>query len=190
MNQFRIIPCAEWGAKPPSHSIVPAGRPSRIIFHHTAGHHPELDHQPGETLAEAVAYARAIQHSHMSPSSTDPSKPWADTGNNFLVTRAGFVFEGRHGSLAAIKAGRMVVSAHCPTQNSQPGIEHEQMDAEPLTPIQWQASVWLHAWICSKTGIKPAEIHGHREFHATECPGALFADLPRFRKDVAEALSL
>jgi hypothetical protein len=39
----------------------------RTIFHHTAGHHPELDGVPStETYAEAVAYARAIQQSHFS----------------------------------------------------------------------------------------------------------------------------
>jgi len=188
VTEFRIIPCEEWGAMPPRGKIESAGRPVRIIFHHTDGHHTELDHKPGESFAEAVGYARAVQKSHMSPSPTDPSKPWLDTGNNFLVTKAGYIFEGRHGSLDAINHGRMVVSAHCPGQNTQPGIEHEQFGDEPLTPAQREASIWLHAHICHKTGIKPSSIHGHREFFATACPGALFPDLGEFRKAVAKAL--
>ena len=182
MTEFRIIPCAEWGAAPPRGSIAAAGRPNKIICHHTAGHHPELDHVPGETYAEAVAYAKAVQQSHF-------SRGWLDTGNNFLVTQSGHIFEGRHGSLAAINAGKMVVSAHCPGENDQPGIEHEQLGNEPMTPIQRQASVWLHAYICRKTGIAPSAIHGHREYFATDCPGVLFADLGSLRNDVAAALA-
>jgi hypothetical protein len=182
VSDFRIIPCAEWGAAPARGAIVSAGRPKRIIFHHTAGHHAELDHKSGETYTEAVGYAKAVQQSHF-------SRGWLDTGNNFLVTRSGHVFEGRHGSLAAINAGKMVVSAHCPGQNDQPGIEHEQIGSEAMTPIQRQASVWLHAYICRKTGIAPSAIHGHREFFATDCPGELFADLAAVRKDVAAELA-
>ena len=103
---FRVIPCSEWGAQQPKSAIQGAGKPSRIIFHHTAGHHPELDKVPAtESYEESVAYAKAIQQSHF-------RNGWADSGHNFLVTRAGYIFEGRHGSLAAVKAGKMVVSAH------------------------------------------------------------------------------
>jgi len=180
---FRVIPCAEWGARLPKAPISPAAKPVRIIFHHTAGHAINLDHKPTESYAEAVSYAQAIQRMHMDKNG------WNDTGQNFLVTRSGHIFEGRHGSLAAIQSGHMVVSAHCPGQNDQPGIEHEQIDPEPLTPIQHDASVWLHAWICSHTGIHPKEIHGHREYFATACPGTLYSFLPSFRNDVRAALS-
>jgi hypothetical protein len=186
--QFRIIPTAEWGAAPAKATIAPAGKPSKIIFHHTDGHHPELDHLPGETKAEGAAYARAIQHDHMT---RPPSKggPFIDSGHNFLVTRSGHIFEGRHGSLAAIEAGKMVVSAHCVGENTNPGIEHEQHGSEPMTPAQRRASIQLHAHICRKTGIKPSQIFGHGKFNATECPGVLGAGLAAFRKDVAAALA-
>jgi hypothetical protein len=186
VTQLRIIPTSEWGAVPAKGSISPAGKPNKIIFHHTAGHHPELDHKPGETKEEGAAYARAIQHDHMHR--PPPKGPFIDSGHNFLVTRSGHIFEGRHGSLAAINAGKMVVSAHCVGQNTNPGIEHEQMGSEPMTAAQRDASVQLHAFICRKTGIKPSEIHGHKEFNSTECPGVLFTDLVKFRKDVAAAL--
>jgi len=179
---FRVIPCAEWHAQAPRGAISGAGKPSRIIFHHTAGHHPELDGVPGtETYAESEAYAKAVQQAHF-------HNGWVDSGHNFLVTRAGYIFEGRHGSLAAVKAGKMVVSAHCPGQNEQPGIEHEQIDPEGLTPIQLDATVWLHAWICKQTGIDPKHIDGHRDHYATACPGVLYALLPKFRQLVATEL--
>src|SRR4051812_29553935 len=140
MPEFRIIPTAEWGAAPAKQGITSAGRPHEIIFHHTAGHHQELDHTPTETLAEAKGYARSIQHDHM-----HRSPPFIDSGHNFLVTRSGHILEGRHGSLAAVNSGRMVVSAHCVGHNEQPGIEHEHIGNEKMTKKQRRASVWLHA---------------------------------------------
>jgi hypothetical protein len=113
---------------------------------------------------------------------------WNDSGHNFLVTRGGFILEGRHGTVAAIKAGRMVVSAHCPGQNDQPGIEHEHIGTEAMTPIQREASVWLHAWICRHCTIPPSHIYPHKQFFATSCPGVLNNALPKLRLDVAAAL--
>ena len=177
---FRVIPCAEWGAAPPKGAIARTGKPGRTIFHHTAGHVPNLS--AGETYAEACAYARVIQQGHF-------RNGWVDTGNNYLITRGGFILEGRHGSHAAVLSGHMVVSAHCPGQNDQPGIEHEHNGTEQMSPIQREASVWLHALICKSTGIIPSNIQPHKRYFATACPGNLAAALPGFRKDVAAALA-
>lgn len=187
MAQLRIITTSEWGAVAPTQAISPAGRPDKIIFHHTDGHHPELDHVPTETQAEGAAFARAIQRDHMHR--PPPNGPFIDSGHNFLVTRAGDVFEGRHGSLAAINAGHMVVSAHCISQNTNPGIEHEHKGPEQMTPAQRRASIQLHAFICRKTGIAPSQIFGHKEFAPTDCPLVLEAGLPGFRHDVAVVLA-
>src|SRR5215475_8622538 len=175
-HPFRVITCREWGAAKPRDSIQAAGRPVRTIFHHTAGHHPNLDAASGESYNEAAAYARAIQKAHM-------GQGWVDSGHNFLVCRNGFIFEGRHGSLEAISKGMMVVSAHCPGQNSQPGIEHEHLGNETMTEIQREASVWLHAFICKKTGMKAAACaQPHRKYFATACPGNLANGLEGFRR--------
>jgi hypothetical protein len=182
MAKHRIIPTDQWGAVPSKGPIVPAGTPTEIIFHHTDGHHPNLDNKPSESRAEGAAYARSLQHDHM------VNRGFIDSGHNFLVTRSGHIFEGRHGSKDAIKAGKMVVSAHCIGHNTQPGIEHEQRGGEPMTAKQREASLWLHALICRKTGMKPSAIHEHREFNATECPGVLRDDLKAFRRDLAERL--
>lgn len=182
-----IILTSEWGAANPTGPITRVGKPARIIFHHTAGHHPDLDQDSGESRAEAIAYAKAIQRDHMHR--PPPDGPFIDSGHNFLVTRSGLVLEGRHGSVAAIMDGVMVQSAHSPTQNTQPGIEHEHKDNEQMTPPQRDASLFLHEFICRHTGIKPSEIHPHKEFFATECPGALSASLDQFRRDLAARLA-
>lgn len=187
MAQHRIIPTGEWGAVPAKEAITPAGTPHEIIFHHTDGHHPELDHKPTESLDEAKAFARAIQNDHMHR--PPPKGPFIDSGHNFLVTRSGHILEGRHGSLRAIEGGRMVVSAHCLGHNTNPGVEHEHKGGEQMTPAQREASVWLFAHICRKTGIKPSAIHPHREFNPTECPGVLGSGLDAFKRDVAAKLA-
>src|ERR1051325_6109120 len=124
---FRGIPCSDRGAAPAKGAIARTNPPVRTIFHHTAGH--ALGVADGESYQEAVSYARSVQQSHF-------RNGWIDSGHNFLVTRGGWIFEGRHGSLDAVKSGHMVVSAHCPGQNDQPGIEHEQIDPEGMTQVQ------------------------------------------------------
>jgi hypothetical protein len=181
VKPFRVIPCAEWGARPPRLPISSAGKPVRAIFHHTAGHAPELG-DSGESYREAVAYVKSIQNYHMD------SHGWNDTGQNFTVTRNGYIFEGRHGSLTACHSGRMVVSAHCPGQNDQPGVEIEHNGNESMTPIQHEAAVWLFAQLCKWAGFLPSKIMGHRDYYATDCPGFLYNSLHTFRKDVAAAL--
>src|SRR5206468_4483470 len=182
-GDIKIVLADEWGAAAPTGHVTAAGRPQMIIFHHTEGHHPELDHQPGDTLDEAKAFARAIQRDHM-----HRQPPYIDSGHNFLVTRSGHILEGRHGSVAAIRKGTMVVSAHCPGRNDQPGIEHEHLGAETITRAQREASLSLHEFICRHTGIKATEVHPHKQFFATDCPGALEPILPGFRAELAKRL--
>jgi hypothetical protein len=178
---FRIIPVAEWKARPPKSAIaLVSKKPVRSIFHHSAGHVPNLS--AGETYAEACAYARSIQNYHMD------SNGWVDSGHNFLVTRGGFILEGRHRSIEQVRKGQMVVSAHCPGQNEQPGIEIEHIDPEKMTLIQREAAVWLFAWIARSCAFPGKSIDGHRDHFATACPGSLYGQLPQFRIDVATAL--
>jgi hypothetical protein len=185
VKPFRVIPCAEWGARAAkSPSQVVSQKPARIIFHHTAGHALELG-DSGESYREAVAYVKSIQAFHMGS-----QRGWNDTGQNFTVTRNGYIFEGRHGSYANVSQGKMVVSAHCPGQNDQPGVEIEHNGNEAMTPIQREAAIWLFAWICKACVIPATHIYGHKDFFATGCPGVLYARLPQFRIDVATALKV
>lgn len=168
-----IVRAAAWGAVPPSGAITHVGKPNKIIFHHTAG------------LASTTnfAYARSVQRDHMSR-----TPPYKDSGHNFMVMRDGQILEGRHGSVAAITRGEMVESAHCPTQNDQPGIEHEHVSG-PMTLKQFNASIALHAWICDRCGIRPTQILPHRMFVNTSCPGELGGDMTKLRVAVAARLS-
>jgi hypothetical protein len=173
---FQVITCPQWGARPPreTHEIVP--RSQRIIFHHTAGHHPEIDTPQNESRDEAIRYARDIQAFHMDVNG------WSDSGHNFLVCRNGLVLQGRWITVSAIQARQMVRSAHCPGENDQIGIEHEHIGGEQLTPVQREASAQLMAWIARlyhRTTALP--VFPHSAYFPTACPANLKGDIPAIR---------
>jgi hypothetical protein len=183
LKQPPIILTNEWGAAPARVPPVYVGKPKRIIFHHTAGHHPEIRLPNDESRAESIRYAKAIQNFHMH------GNGWNDSGHNFLVCRNGLILVGRHMSYPAVKRGRMVMSAHCPGQNDQPGIEHEHLGPERMTKEQFSASAHLHAWIIDRCGMGNADcIHPHKQFFNTSCPAELEKELPALKTAVNQLL--
>jgi N-acetylmuramoyl-L-alanine amidase/Putative peptidoglycan binding domain len=177
-----ITGCDAWGAREPSAEIpVWDRRPVRVIVHHTAT--PNVA-DFSRNAAEFVA--RKIQDFHMD------QRRWIDTGQNFTISRGGYVLEGRHRSLEVLRGGnRHVEGAHCTGQNVEAvGIENEGTYST-LTPPdeQWGRLRSLCAYICHQYGIEPTEIGGHRDFKDTLCPGdAFYAMLPRLRSEVADVL--
>lgn len=178
-----IVTCKQWGAKPPKERPVLVGRPDKIIVHHTDGHAPLIAGKNAVQLHQGIEYARMIQNVHMN------TNGWNDSGHNFLVCRSGIILQGRWGTVTAIEHGRMVMSAHCPGQNDQPGIEHEHTPNELFTREQLAASVWLMAWICDRTGIRNTQLYGHNTFYNTACPSNLSIDVPSLRADVGKRIN-
>jgi hypothetical protein len=172
-----IITCPQWGARRPKQGIQTVGACDRIIFHHTAGHHPEISLPNTESLAESIKYAKVIQNFHMD------SNGWIDSGHNFLVCRNGLILQGRWLTVSAIQAGHMVRSAHCPGQNDQIGIEHEHLGSEEMTPKQKEASALLQAWVAWKYGRSTVlPVHPHSEYFPTSCPANLKDDIDGVRQ--------
>lgn len=175
--QIDIITCPQWGARPPRNEPVLVSKSVRSIIHHTAGHHPELGNPADESKAEAIAYARAIQNYHMD------SNGWSDSGHNFLVCRNGLILQGRWMTVTAIQHKRMVVSAHCPGQNSQVGVEHEHLGSEEMTREQLEAAARLQAWIAWKYERQTVlPLAPHSKYFATVCPANLKDDIPAIRE--------
>ncbi|MGW0363856.1 peptidoglycan recognition protein family protein [Streptomyces sp. NPDC002990] len=177
-----IFGCEAWGARPAAEPVaILSTPPQRIIVHHTATTNVE-----DYSRERAFAVARAIQTYHMD------TQGWIDTGQHFTVSRGAYVTEGRHHSLAELAAGyRQVRSAHCVGQNNQAvGIENEGTYTSVEPPArQYEALVALCAHVCRQYRLPPSEIHGHRDFNSTDCPGdRLYALLPRLRQDVAARL--
>ena len=177
-----VVDCAGWGARANS-EIVPVWnqKPVKILVHHTA-----TPNQANVNQAAAFSLVRSIQNFHMD------RRGWLDTGQHFTVSRGGFVMEGRHRSLEIVRAGRQQVEgAHCTGQNIVAiGIENEGT----YTSVDPPAALWnrlrdLCAWICSRYGIHPTELYGHRDFKNTACPGdRLYGLLPKLRTEVAAVL--
>jgi hypothetical protein len=192
MQEFKIIGCPEWGAVEPRHgfdSIVWTDGPAeRVLFHHTAGHHPEINTPGNESHLESLLYARNIQHFHMA--APPNGRGWNDSGHNFLVCRNGDIYQGRWRTIRAIQHGRMVVSAHCIGQNDQIGIEHEHVGHEEMTYVQKQASAWLQAWIAQQYGKKqPLNVYPHSKFNNTDCPANLVQDIGTIWRMARELLN-
>jgi hypothetical protein len=177
-----IVDCATWGARPPDVPLpTMSRRPDRIIVHHTAtGNSPDL------SLAAAYAQARGIQDMHMR------RNRWGDTGQHFTISRGGYVLEGRHGSLADLRAARRPVrGVHCVGQNDRSiGIENVGTYTTVQPPdAQWRRLIELCAWICRQYGIDAAHIYGHNTFNATLCPGVIRQRLPELRRSVGRLLA-
>jgi hypothetical protein len=177
-----VVDCAGWGARANS-EIVPVWnqKPVKILVHHTA-----TPNQADLSQGAAFGLSRSIQKFHMD------RRGWLDTGQHFTVSRGGFAMEGRHRSLEIVRAGRQQVEgAHCTGQNVVAvGIENEgtYTSVDP-PPALWNRLRDLCAWICSRYGIAPTELYGHRDFKNTACPGdRLYSLLPRLRTDVAGVL--
>lgn len=173
--QPRIISCDEWGARSPKNPLSVSSRlVDGSVLHHTAG----------LGGADKKQYARDTQNYHMNHNG------WNDSGHSFLVCVDGTILEGRHGSIDAARAGKqMYVQAHCPGQNHNPGVEHEERNG-PMTSKQFDASVALHAWLAQQFDIALDHLYRpHQQFYATACPGDLMAQIPALRAAVKTALA-
>ncbi|MFB9909567.1 peptidoglycan recognition protein family protein [Allokutzneria oryzae] len=177
----RIYSCDEWGARTVSGLTTLNNKANRILVHHIAS-----ANSTDYSLAHAKQVARNDQADHMD------NNGWADTGQHFTISRGGYIMEGRHGSLAALRArNRMIRGAHCPGQNDNAiGIENEgtYTSADPPQAM-WNALVSMCAYVCYQYGIPASNISGHRDHYATACPGERFyAKLAQLRKEVAAKL--
>lgn len=186
-----VITTSQWGAQAPKNAPFELTTPRYIIIHHTDNQNPPKD-PSRRTKDGAMAFARAIQKDHF-------SRGWNDSGHNFLNTTGGFLLEGRSGTLAAVKQGKSVRSAHAAQDpgrlskgNESPGIENEgNFMSFQMGATQWASLVNLCSELCVALSLGPANIRGHREFSNTDCPGDwLFGQLPRLRQEVAEALDI
>jgi N-acetyl-anhydromuramyl-L-alanine amidase AmpD len=177
-----IIDCDEWGARPNSAEVsIWDEQPIKIIVHHTA-----TANTGDFSRASAERLARSIQNFHIDV------RGWLDTGQHFTISRGGFVLEGRHHSLEALRSGQHhVEGAHCTGQNDVAvGIENEGTygTVEP-TAVLWDRLREMCAYICHQYEIPPTELFGHRDFKDTACPGdVLYGRLPQLRSEVAQLL--
>ncbi|WP_306306796.1 peptidoglycan recognition protein family protein, partial [Microtetraspora fusca] len=179
----RIHTRQEGRAQPPRRraQVVHHG-PDRIVVHHTA-----TANVSDTGLDAAFRLSQAIQRYHMSRNG------WDDIGQQFTVSRGGYVMEGRNGTLTAIARGEHVIGAHTANHNDHTlGIETEGTYMRELPPHrQIVALTRLAAWLCGVYGLDPTvAIIGHRDLNPTSCPGdSLYAYLPELRRRVVRRMA-
>jgi hypothetical protein len=183
----RIYNTAEWGARPASVAHFPERSAAGIVVHNTQ----DTNREPLTGDAEfqkAADVARTIQHSHMD------ERHWADTGQHFTISRGGLILEGRHGSLQAARAGRVVSAAHAVSADGSANriwfgieLEGDNRQSDQVTLPQYESLVELSAWLTKWAGTMLLPIKGHMDVLAdhTDCPGKFENRLPRLREEVA-----
>jgi hypothetical protein len=185
-----MITCPEWAARKPKSPPVIIPKSRGIIFHHTAGHHPEISNPSNESVAECIRFAKDIQRMHMAPGGLGSPTGGNDSGHNFLVCRNGVILQGRWLTVSAIEAGHMVASAHCPRFNDWIGIEHEHISGESMTVAQRRSSARLQAWIADQyMRATVLQVDPHKKHFPTECPGNLISEIPRISKMAQQILA-
>ena len=174
----------------------------KLIVHHTASQNDDPD--PAATM-RSIYYYHAI------------TQGWGDIGYNFLIDESGRIYEGRYSREYAAGesptgedvAGRGVVGAHVSGYNSGTmgvALLGKLVDRD-ATAASRDALERILAWKAERHAIDPrgsslytnpvsgtqrtfANISGHRDLAATECPGSVFySSLPTLREAVARRIS-
>ena len=174
----------------------------KLIVHHTAGRNNDPD--PAATV-RAIYYYDSV------------TKGWGDMGYNFLIDEDGRIYEGRHSRDFAPGenptgedfAGNGVTGAHVQGYNSGTvGIALlGTLTNQDATPAARAALEQMLAWKAERHSIDPlgsslytnpvsgvqktnANISGHRDWAATECPGgAFYGTFPSLRQAVQTRMS-
>jgi len=141
-----------WGARPATGPYV-TQEVSHITLHHSAV--VLTDNR------KAPAQVRAFQADHQ-------SRGWPNIAYHLLVDRHGNVYQGRptwtvgDTNTSYDPSGHLLVLAMGNFQTQE------------MTSAQLDATVNVLAWACSRHGIAPRTIRGHRTYATTLCPGDRF----------------
>ncbi|WP_256804715.1 peptidoglycan recognition family protein, partial [Frankia sp. ACN10a] len=202
---LRYLPRVAWGADESLRLNPATGQPwpttyhpgQVITVHHTVT--PNDDPDPAATV-------RAIYHFHT------VERGWADIGYHFLIDEAGSLYEGRWSGTDGVPGhrpdGQVVTGAHVGGFNAgNVGVAllGDHRNRAPTAAARRSLALVLLA-LCGAHSLNPvgsvdylnpvggarrrvSAISGHRDWMATECPGAvLYSTLDSVRLEVARAL--
>lgn len=162
-----------WGGRPHEERLSCARAITAydyLVVHHCATPNDQVDQR---TEQEQMQF---LQDYHQQ------TLGWCDIGYHYGIGKEGTIFEG---SLSE-NEGRHEPSVNA---NSLGVVFHGDYGSRILTDSQWTAGVQLLAYLCQTFGITPANIQGHRDFAATECPGEnIYERLDALREEVTAVL--
>lgn len=161
-NGYVVVKRSAWTNQPVKGNNNPMGAITRITVHHTGEHGNWADLPDVEIVQRIETYHRN-------------EKEWAAIGYHFLVGKDGRIYEGR-----PVK----YQGAHVSTQNENNlgiSVIGDFMDHRP-SARQIEA---LTAFLDDKRktyGVSRARVYGHRDLHASLCPGdALYGWVKRYK---------
>lgn len=163
----------EWGGRAHEDRLSCARAVSTyeyLVVHHCATPNAQVDQR---TEQEHMQF---LQDYHQQ------TLGWCDIGYHYGVGKEGTVFEGS----PVENEGRHEPSVNA---NSLGVVFHGDYGSRRLSNGQWEAGIQLLAYLCQTFGVSPANIQGHRDFTATECPGQhIYTRLDEMRAAVAALL--
>ena len=154
---YDVIRRAQWGAEPLKDNHDPMARISRITLHHTATL-PDMNARNDRDLVKGV------QNFHRN------TRGWADIGYHWLIGFDGNVYEGRVLDAQGAHAG----GSHN-VENLGISVIGNFTSALPAPHQMRTVAVFLEDQL-KRYDVAAAELYGHRDFKATECPGGALYD--------------
>ena len=140
---------SSWGARPASGDLVPH-QISRITVHHSA--------VILRDNRKAPAQLRSFQADHK-------SRGWPDIAYHLLIDRRGNLYQGRRLSAAGDTNTNYDPSGHLLV------LALGNFQVQKMYWDQLSMTVNVLAWACTRYGIAPSAIRGHRAYANTLCPG-------------------
>ncbi len=182
-----VVTREAWGARPYDGTPVKQPRYEHLVLHHAAGFQ-------ATSQQEGIERMRQIQAFHQD------TRGWSDVAYHFIVDQGGHVYQGRPYAQSRPLAERpdLVIGAHVAGQNTGKigvcvlGCYNPETSNcnDAVSAATLDALVRLFAFLSHHYGIPPANIRGHRDFLATECPGStLYPRLTEIRQRVEALLA-
>ena len=161
-NGYTIVKRSAWTDLPVKGNNNPMGTVTRITIHHTGEHGNWADLPDTEIVQRIEKYHRN-------------EKEWAAIGYHFLVGKDGRIYEGRPARYQG---------AHVSTQNENNLGISVIGDFTDRLPSDRQLSA-LTSFLNDQRrlyGVGKSRVYGHRDLHASLCPGAiLYAWVKRYK---------
>ena len=160
---YDVIRRSQWGAEPLKDNHDPMARISRITLHHTATL-PDMPCPPNRNARGDRDLVKGVQNFHRN------TRGWADIGYHWLIGFDGNVYEGRVLDAQGAHAG-----GGNNVENLGISVIGNFTSALPEPRQLRTVAVFLEEQL-RKYDVAPAELYGHRDFKATECPGGALYD--------------
>ena len=143
---------SSWGGKPPTGAYV-SHDVSQITVHHSA--------VVLRDNRKAPAQLRSFQADHQ-------SRGWPDIAYHLLIDRRGNLYQGRPAWAVGDTNTSYDPSGHLLV------LALGNFQVQEISAAQLNMTVNVLAWACTRYGIDPGAIRGHRDYANTLCPGDRF----------------